>query len=460
MELHREKYMIQKFIPTNRAQQYLFPPSIQDWLPEKHLARFIVDIVSQLDLRPLAEAYAGKGFKAYHPEIILSLLFYGYATGVFSSRKIEKATYDSVAFRFISANTHPDHDTIATFRKRFLQQLKPLFVEILMLAREMGLLTLGKVSLDGTKVKANASKHHALSWDHASKLEQQLKAEVDELIRLAEQADSEEIPEGMDIPEELGRRKDRLEAIAQAKMKIQERAAERYAQEQKEHEEKVAKRLAKSEATGKKPRGPKPKPPTPGPRKNDQVNLTDEESRIMPSSDKGFVQAYNGQASVDVDTMLIVEAHISQSPNDKQEVNPTLAFLNELPEELGKIEIMLADAGYYSDTNAASCIQSGMEPFIPPNRDKHNQPLAERFIDSAPLPENAKPIDQMRCKLKTIEGRKVYAERKSTVEPVFGIIKHVLGFRQFFLRGLDAVSGEWTLVSMAWNLKRMFVLNS
>jgi transposase len=452
--------MIQKFIPTNRDQQYLFPPSIQDWLPEKHLARFVADIVSQLDLRPLAEAYAGKGFKAYHPEIILSLLFYGYATGVFSSRKIEKATYDSVAFRFISANTHPDHDTIATFRKRFLQQLKPLFVEILILAREMGLLKLGKVSLDGTKVKANASKHHALSWDHASKLEQQLKEEVDELIRLAEQADSEEIPEGMDIPEELSRRQDRLKAIALAKMKIEERAAERYAQEQKEHEEKIAKRLAKSEATGKKPRGPEPKPPIPGPRKNDQVNLTDEESRIMPSSDKGFVQAYNGQAAVDVDTMLIIEAHISQSPNDKQEITPTLASLNELPEELGKIEIMLADAGYYSDVNAVSCVQSGMEPFIPPNRDKHNRPLAERFIDPAPLPESAAPIDKMRRKLNTIEGRKVYAERKSTVEPVFGIIKHVLGFRQFFLRGSEAVSGEWTLVSMAWNLKRMFVLNS
>lgn len=224
--------MIQKFIPTNRDQQYLFPPSIQDWLPEKHLARFVVDIVSQHDLRLLAEAYAGKGFKAYHPEIILSLLFYGYATDVFSSRKIEKATYDSVAFRFFSANTHPDHDTIATFRKRFLQQLKPLFVEILILASEMGLLKLGKVSLDGTKVKANASKHHALSWDHASKLEQQLKEEVDELIRLAEQADSEEIPEGMDIPEELGRRQDRLKAVALAKMKIEERAAERNAQEQ------------------------------------------------------------------------------------------------------------------------------------------------------------------------------------------------------------------------------------
>ncbi|HBY02381.1 MAG TPA: IS1182 family transposase [Rikenellaceae bacterium] len=452
--------MIPKFIPTTREQQYLFPPSIKDWLPEKHLAPFVVDIVSQLNFGPFAETYAGKGHKAYHPEILLSLLFYGYATGVFSSRKIEKATYDSVAFRFISVNTHPDHDTIAAFRKRFLEQLKPLFVEILMLASEMGLLKLGTVSLDGTKVKANASKHHALSWDHANKLEQQLKAEVNELIRLAEQADSEEIPEGMDIPEELSRRKDRLDAIAKAKVTIEERAAQRYAQEQKEYEEKVAERRAKTESTGKKSPGREPQPPTPGPRKKDQVNLTDEESRIMPSSDKGFVQAYNAQATVDVATMLIVEAHISQASNDKQEITPTLAALNELPEQLGKIDIMLADAGYYSDDNVASIEQAGIDPFVPPNREKHNQPLTARFIDPAPLPEAAKPIDKMRNKLKTVDGRKAYAQRKNTVEPVFGIIKHILGFRQFFLRGLDAVTCEWTLVSIKWNLKRMFALNS
>jgi len=352
--------MIQKFIPTNRDQQHLFPPAIQDWLPERHLARFIVDIVSQLNLRPLAETYAGKGLRAYHPEILLSLLFYGYATGVFSSRKIEKATYDSVAFRFISTNTHPDHDTIASFRKRFLKQLKPLFVQILMLAREMGLLKLGKVSLDGTKIKANASKHHALSWDHACKLEQQLQTEVNELMRLAEQADSEEIPDGMDIPEELCRRQDRLDAIAKAKVIIEERAAQRYAQEQKEYEDKVGKRRAKAQDTGKKPRGRDPKPPEPGPRKKDQVNLTDEESRIMPTSDKGFVQAYNAQAAVDADTMLIVESHISQATNDKQEITPTLAFLGQLPEKLGKVDIMMADAGYYSDDNSASCERSGI----------------------------------------------------------------------------------------------------
>jgi len=452
--------MIPKFIPTNRDQQYLFPPSIQDWLPEEHLARFVVDIVSQLNLQPLAETYAGKGFKAYHPEILLSLLFYGYATGVFSSRKIEKATYDSVAFRFISANTHPDHDTIATFRKRFLAQLKPLFVQILMLAREMGLLKIGKVSLDGTKIKANASKHHALSWEYACKLEKQLKAEVEELIRLAEQADSENVPEGMDIPKELFRRQNRLKIIAEAKIKIEERAAERYTREQKEHEEKLAARQEKAEATGKKPRGSEPKPPEPGPKKKDQVNLTDEESRIMPSSDKGFVQAYNAQAAVEVDTMIIVESHISQAPNDKQEMVPSLASLNTLPEKLGKVGTMLADAGYYSKDNVASCEQSDIDAFIPPNREKHNQPLTARFSDPEPLQENVDLIEKMRHKLKTVEGRQTYAQRKSTIEPVFGIIKHVLGFRQFFLRGLEAVSGEWTLVSIAWNIKRMFALNS
>jgi transposase len=448
-----------KFITASREQQLLFPPSIQDWLPEKHLARFIVDIVSQLDLRPLAEAYAGKGLKAYHPEILLSLLFYGYATGVFSSRKIEKETYDSVAFRFISANTHPDHDTIANFRKRFLEQLKPLFVHILMLAREMGLLKLGKVSLDGTKVKANASKHHALSWDHACKLEQQMLDEVEELIRLAEQADSAEIPDGMDFPEELSRRQDRLRAIVEAKEKIKERAEQRHAIDQKAYEEKVAARRAKAEATGKKPRGRDPQPPTPGPRKKDQVNLTDEESRIMPSSDKGYVQAYNAQAAVDVDTMLIVESHISQATNDKQEITPTLTALKDLPEELGRVDTILADTGYYSDANVTSCEQADIDPFIPPSRDRHNQPMFERFADPLPLPENAVPIDKMRNKLKTPDGRKVYARRKSTVEPVFGIIKNIMGFRQFFLRGLDAVAGEWTLVSIAWNIKRMFILN-
>ena len=452
--------MSSNFISANRHQQYLFPPSLQDWLPEDHLARFVVDIVSQLNLRPLSEAYAGRGSKAYHPEVLLSLLFYGYATGVYSSRKIERATYDSVAFRFISANTHPDHDTIATFRKRFLDQLQPLFVQILMLAREMGLLKLGKVSLDGTKVKANASKHHALSWNHACKLEQLLQAEVQELMRLAEKADSEKTPDGMNIPEELSRRHDRLAAIAKAKEKIEQRAAERHAQEKQKYDEKVAARQAKAKKSGKKPRGRDPKPPAPGPRKKDQVNLTDEQSRIMPLSGKGFEQAYNAQATVDVDTMIIVESHISQSPNDKQEVTSTLSALDSLPEKLGKVESILADAGYYSDENVSACEKAEIEPFIPPGREKHNQPLSGRFAKPEPLAANADSITKMRHKLKTDRGRELYAKRKSTVEPVFGIIKHVMGFRQFLLRGFEAVTGEWTLVSMAWNIKRMFALRA
>ena len=225
--------MSTNFISTDRSTIYLLPPSVQDWLPEDHLARFVVDIVAQLDLRCITGQYGGRGSKAYHPRMLLALLFYGYATGVFSSRKIEQATYDSVAFRFIAANNHPDHDTIATFRKRFLGELKPLFVQILVIAKEMGLLTLGKVSLDGTKVKANASKHHALSWGHACKIEKQLQAEVAELMRLAEKADAADIPEEMNIPEELTRRQDRLAAIANAKEKIKQRAEERYAGENK-----------------------------------------------------------------------------------------------------------------------------------------------------------------------------------------------------------------------------------
>lgn len=274
--------MSTNFISADRNTIYLLPPSVQDWLPEGHLARFVVDIVSQLNLRSITDQYGGRGSKAYHPRMLLSLLFYGYATGVFSSRKIELATYDSVAFRFIAANKHPDHDTIATFRKRFLDELKPLFVQILIIAKEMGLLKLGKVSLDGTKVKANASKHRALSWGHACKIEKQLQAEVAELMQLAQEADSSDIPDEMNIPEELLRRQDRLDAIDEAKEKIEQRANERYSREVEEYEQKVADRKAKAEKSGKKPRGREPKPPTPGPRDKDQVNLTDEESRIDP----------------------------------------------------------------------------------------------------------------------------------------------------------------------------------
>ena len=446
------------FRQVDRDTLFLLPPSMEVWLPDGHLARFIVEIVDQLDLTIIKAAYSGRGSKAHHPEMLLALLFYGYATGVFSSRKLEQATYDSVAFRYIAANDHPDHDTIATFRKRFLPQLTPLFVEILLIAQQIGCLKLGKVSLDGTKIKANASKHRALSWKHACKLETQIKAEVADLLRQAEEADHRELADGLDIPAELARREERLNAIASAKAEIERRAANRYAEEQADYETKLTKRKAEEQETGKKTRGKQPKPPVPGPRDKDQVNLTDEESRIMPISGGGFDQCYNAQASVDVETMLIVGQHLSQKPNDKQELNPALKSLTALPQTLGTVDSLLADAGYFSETNVESCVKEEILPFISAHRDSHNQTLKERFSEPEPLPEGAGNVTQMKHRLKTQAGRAIYAKRKSTIEPVFGIIKAIMGFRQFLLRGVESVRGEWNLVCIAWNLKRLHVL--
>src|SRR3974390_3007939 len=278
------------FRPTDRETGFLMPPSVDEWLPERHLARFVVEVVEGRDLRAMSGSYRGSGSASYHPTVLLSLLIYGYATGVFPSRKLERATYDSVAFRFIAGNEHPDHDTIATFRRRFLKDIEGLFIEVLKLAREMGLLKMGTVALDGTKIHANASRHSALSYEHAGKIEAQLKAEVAALMAKAEAADQADLPDGMSIPEELSRREERLKKIAEAKAKIEARAKERYERELAEHQAKLAAREAKEKASGKKPGGRPPAPPGEGPLPGDQVNLTDEESRIMPVSGGGFEQ--------------------------------------------------------------------------------------------------------------------------------------------------------------------------
>lgn len=444
-----------RFVSVDRNTAYLLPPSVQDWLPQNHLARFVVEIVEQLDLRQLTTAYRGRGSDACHPAMMVALLFYGYATGVFASRKLERETYDSVAFRYVAANQHPDHDTIATFGKRFLTELSALFVEILRFAQQMGVLKLGKVSLDGTKVHANASKHSALSWEHACKIEAQLQAEVEQLMRLAEAADQAEIPDGMSVPEELQRREARLAAIAQAKVAIEARAAERYAREQAAYEQKMAERQAKEEHTGRKPGGPPPAAPQPGPRPKDQINLTDADSRIMPTSGGGFEQAYNAQAAVDVTTMLIVEQHVSQNPNDKQEVEPALANLEAVAGVIGKAEGMIADSGYFSADNVDACHEHHVEPYIAAGREAHYPALAVRLSEPAPLAADASAVERMKQRLRTADGRAVYAQRKCTVEPTFGIIKSVLGFRQFLLRGLQSVQHEWALVCIGWNLKRL-----
>jgi transposase len=445
------------FLEWDRKTPFLLPPSIEDWLPEGHLARFVVEIVEQLDLSSLKESYAGRGSQPHNPAMLVALLFYGYTVGAFSSRKLERSTYDSVAFRYIAVNRHPDHDTIANFRKRFLKELTGLFVQILLVARQMGVLKLGNVSLDGSKVKAHASKHKALSYEHACKLEAQLKNEVAELLQKAEAADRADLPDGLNIPEELQRREHRLGAIRKAKAEIERRAAERQAREQAAYREKMAERARKEQETGKKPPGKQPQPPVPGPTAKDQVNLTDGDSRIMPTSG-GFEQCYNAQAGVDVTTKIIVSAHVTQEPNDKQQMKPTLEKLAALPKELGEVTGLISDSGYFSEANVEACESQGITPYIAVDREHHNQDPWDRFREPPALPEDADAVSRMRHRLKTAAGKATYALRKVTSEPVFGIIKAVLGFRSFRMRGSEAAEGEWNLVCMAWNIKRLHAL--
>ena len=446
------------FRSTDRLTSFLLPPSIDEWLPERHLARFAVEVIEGLDLTAMSKSYRGTGSASYHPAALLGLLVYGYATGMFSSRKLERATYDSVAFRFIAANDHPDHDTIATFRRRFLKDIEALFVKVLLLAREMGVLKMGTVALDGTKIHASASRHSALSYGHAGRIEAQLKAEVAELLRKAEAADQTDIPDGMSIPEELARREDRLEKLAADKGKIEARAKDRYARELAEHEAKLAAREAKIAATGKKPGGKVPQPPVEGPLPRDQINLTDEESRIMPMPGGGFEQCYNAQAAVAAESLLVIAVTVTQAPNDKNQIEPILDEIGALPDELGDVDTLLADTGYFSAANVAACDAAGIDPLIAMGRQPHHPPLGERFGPDPAPPENPTPAEAMAHRLKTRAGRDLYALRKQIPEPVFGIIKSVMGFRQFLLRGIDKVRGEWSLVTMAWNMKRLFVL--
>ena len=453
--------MATQFIPVDRDTPYLFPPSVQDYLPENHLARFVVDIVEQLDVKHLSSVYTGKGSRPYHPSMMLALLFYGYASGTFSSRKLEQSTYDNIPYRYLCANTHPDHDSINAFRKRFLKELKGLFVDILVLAKTMGTLKLGTISLDGTKIKANASKHKALSWKYANQLEKQLTQEVEDLMRLAEQADNSELPEALDIPAELERRESRLKIIAWAKQEIEDRAQARYEKEVVEYEAKQEKRSRLEEETGKKVRGKAPKQPEAGPKDKDQVNFTDEQSRIMPSSSGGFDQSYNAQASVEIDSGLIITSHVTQHANDKQEVKPTLAQLSDQEARLGKVDHLLADAGYLSEQNVKATDEAQIVPYISTHRERHNCSVLARFTPlSDDPPDNADPVEAMKYRLRTQEGKALYGKRKSTIEPAFGIVKHVLGFRQFLLRGIDAVNGEWDLVCIGYNMKRMFELST
>jgi len=452
--------MSRKFQRANYEESLNQSVRLGDVLPANHLARFVVDIIAQLDLGEVYAGYAPVGGEAIAPEILLGLLFYGYVTGTFSSRKIERATYESIPMVYIAGGLHPDHDTIAHFRKQFLAAIQGLFVQILLIAQAAGVLQMGNISLDGSKIHADASKSHAVSYKRLIELEAQLKQEVQELFALGERADQGEIrlPEGMVVADELTIRQERLLNLAKAKAILEERAKERFAAEQAEYETKVAERAEKAHRQRHKPKGRPPQPPQDsGPRDSDQYNFTDPESRIMKnSSNTGYAQHYNVQVAVDQSSLLIVAQALSNHPNDKQEAAPTL---DALPPELGKPAAAALDNGYFSEATIQACEQRGIDPYIATGREAHHLDWHTFFqqLPDEPAPD-ASPKVKMAYKLQTDIGQAIYRLRKCTVEPVIGILKEILGFRQFSLRGLRAAAGEWCLVCLAFNLKRMHTL--
>ncbi|MHB9143593.1 MAG: IS1182 family transposase [Paludibacter sp.] len=444
---------MKRFIGADREQGMLMPYDLGDWLPEHHLARFVVDVVDKIDMRWIYNQYKGVGSTAYDPRMLLSLLFYGYSTGVFSSRKIESSTYDSVAFRFVAGNHHPDHDTISEFRKRFLGQIKGWFKEILLIGKELGLVKLGNIYIDGTKVQANASRHKAMSYEYIQKLEKQLEEEIEKLLDMATAKDESEKDLDLDIPEELRLRKDRLAKIQEAKSVVEQRASERFQKEKEEYDAKMEQRNQKKEKTGKNPRGKEPKAPTNQPNDKDQYNFTDPQSRIMKTS-RGFDQCYNSQAAVN-DDMIIVGAYSNSHANDKQEFIPAI---ESVPEALsGEISAAVADTGYFSENNIARCEQKNISPIISTSRENHNSFLSN-ILNPEPIQDEPcmTPVEKMIRKLKSVEGKERYKKRKQTVEPVFGVIKEIIGFRRFLLRGEAETDAEWSLVCSAYNLKRFF----
>jgi transposase len=432
--------------------------TIDEVLPEEHLGRFIVKIVSRLDLSGIYSQYGAVGGEAYAPEVLLGLLLYGYVTGRFSSRQIEKATYEQLPYRYIAGGMHPDHDTIASFRKRFLLEIKALFVQVLVMAQQEGYVELGNISVDGSKVHADASQSKAVSWGYLPKLEKRLEAEVAELLALAEAVDQGDVPEEMDIEAEVEWRQQRLLNLAEAKAVLLERAQARYEREQAQYEAKMRLRDEKARRQGYKPRGRTPKAPEPGPRDKDQYNFTDPSSALMKnSSNGGFDQSYNAQVAVEHDSRLIVANSLSNHPVDTREAIPTI---EAIPTSLGKPEAVAMDRNYFSPDNISHLEQLGIEPYIAPGREPHHRNWKLFFEQGQATPPDptATPIVKMAYKLRTEIGQAIYRLRKSTVEPVIGIIKETLGFRQFSLRGLEAAGGEWNLVCLAYNLKRLHIL--
>jgi len=439
---------------------------VSDQLPADHLAYFIAAAVRQLDLTAVYATYGSQGAPPYAPEVLLAVLCYGYATGTFSSRALEGAIRESLPLLFLTGGGQPDHDTLAAFRRRVLPFLPDLFTQVLLLAHAAGVCQLGNLSMDGTKLQANASKSKAVSAGRLAELTAQLRQEVDAL--LAEVAAAEtgqvppgrQIPAGVDLAAEVARREAYLARLAEAKAVLEARAEERSTHEQAQYESKVADREAKAAALGHPLRGKPPTPPVPGVRPTDQYNFTDPESRISKNSrDPGFNQHYNGQLAVDQASRLVVATSLSNQANDQGTLAATLAAVQALPAELGQVQSAALDAGYFSAANIALLEAAGIEPYIGTGRDPHHPSWQARFAAQPDPPAaDASAKERMAYRLRTPAGQACYRLRKSTVEPVVGILKGVQRYRQCSLRGEAAVRGEWQLVCLSYNLRRLRVL--
>ena len=456
--------MGKRFRADNMDQGLLLPPSLHDWLPEGHLARFIADVIGELDLGGIYGSYQrdGRGLAAYQPAMMVRLLLYGYCRGVVSSRKIEQATHEDVAFRYLSADTHPDHDTIASFRKRHLDALSGLFVQVLLLCQKAGLVKLGHVAIDGTKIKANASKHKAMSYDRMNEAEQRLRQEVEELLNSAAAADEAEDAKygkgkrGDELPAELARRESRLKKIREAKAELEREAKEKAERQRAEAEAKIAERRQQETLTGKKAGGHEPKVPDPEqakPEAKAQRNFTDPDSRIMvDGANKGsFIQAYNAQAAVDSRAQVIVAAEVTQQGNDSQQLAP---MIEQVESNMGrKPQAVSADAGYWSEANVGDERVAGVDLYIATGRQKHGETVAEA---TGSPPEGASAKEAMQHKLRTEAGQSIYKMRKAIVEPVFGQTKEWRGFRRFSFRGVEKVRLEWKLICLTSNILKLF----
>ncbi len=450
--------MSSHFVNVDRDTPLLLPADLREWVPEDDLVHFVIEAVDGLDLHRFHVNERGSGSDQYPPRMMLGLLIYCYANGIFGSRRIERATYRDVAVRYLTADTHPDHDTIAKFRRENFEAVTSCFVKVLELARELKLLKVGTVSIDGTQLRANASKHKSVTYQRAGELIEQLELEVKALMQQAEQADLREREEGQRLPEEIARR-ERLKAkLEQARKRLEQRARARAASEQAEYERKVA---ARQQRTGSS-KGKRIKPPDDRPGRNEQSNLVDGDSGLMRKNKRSsYEQCFNAQATVDADgSQLVLSTRVSQCSSDRNEL---VADVTAVPAGLGKPQAVLADNGFANEDEVTELQQEQIEVYVSTGAESAQQrrqhdfrPLSRRR--ESPKQPQAPWLRAMKAKLQSDDGRRLYGLRKQTVEPVFGVIKQAMGFRQFLLRGIEKVSGEWQLVALAYNCKRLWNL--